>query len=59
LKEVVLEIKLPMKQNQPQKMGEQGSSLYPPLVPHLGTEAAIRREDFSRDLLKIPQPMCT
>jgi hypothetical protein len=48
LKEVLLEMKLPMKQKQPQKMGERGSSLY--LVPCLGTEAAIRREDLSRKL---------
>ncbi len=36
LKEVLLEMKLPMKQKQPQKIGERGSSLYPPPVLALG-----------------------
>jgi hypothetical protein len=53
LMEVYTELKLPMEQEQPQKMGEQGNSLYVSHVPRLGTEAAKSIKDSSRNLYKI------
>jgi hypothetical protein len=46
LKEVLLEIKLPLKWEQPQKMGERGSSIYPPLSLTLGRKLPSEEKIF-------------